>query len=399
MGYCNKKERIQSKSVKAKKLKLIHLSDLHLGKSLNEFSLIEDQKYILNRIIEIIERKQIDAVLIAGDIYDRSVPSEEAVKLFDLFLTKLAEMKKTVFVISGNHDSDERLNFGSQLFTAKNIYINGRYDGKISCFDLEDKFGKVHFWLMPYVKASRVAHFYPEEDTSSYDNAFRVAIDQCNIDETERNVMLTHQFVTGISDPELSGSEKAILNVGNIDKISSECFDAFDYIAMGHIHSSQSVGRDCCRYSGSPLKYSLTEKEIMSEKTAPIITLEEKGNVRIELVPLKPLYDIRHIRGKLKELLSHAVDTEDYIYATLTDEEIQHDAMARLQEVYPRAVKLDYDNESTRKLQQDTAEIEIEGKSFEELISDFSMLINGTEPSEKDWEYLRIVAEEAGVTK
>ncbi len=380
-------------------MKLIHLSDLHLGKTLNEFSLIEDQRYILNQITELIEEKQIDSVLIAGDIYDRSVPSEEAVKLFDVFLTKLAEMEKTVFAISGNHDSDERLNFGSQLFTAKNIYIQGRYDGQIPCFDMEDEFGIVHFWLMPYVKASRVAHFFPEETISSYDTAFRTAISKCDLNEEERNVLLTHQFVTGKSEPELSGSESSILNVGNIDKIGSDCFKSFDYVAMGHIHSGQAVGDESCRYAGAPLKYSLNDRELRGQKTAPVVTLGEKGDVQVELVPLKPLYEIRHIRGNLKDLIEHAVDKEDYIYATLTDEETQHDAMSRLQEVYPRAVKLDYDNQSTRAIRDETIELEVEGKSFEELITDFYKLINGTEPSEKDWEALKTVAEEAGVTE
>ena len=220
-------------------MKLLHLSDLHLGKSLNEFSLIEDQRYILNSILKLITEKEIDAVLIAGDIFDKSVPSEEAVRLFDTFLTELAGLNRSVFIVSGNHDSDERLNYGSRLFMAKNIYINGKYDGKIPCYTLEDSFGPVNFFLMPYVKASRVSHFYPEEEIRTYDQAFRVAINKCNLNKEERNVILTHQFVTGASDPELSGSEVSILNIGNIDKIGADAFDDFDYVAMGHIHSAQ----------------------------------------------------------------------------------------------------------------------------------------------------------------
>ena len=378
-------------------MKLLHLSDLHLGKHLNEFSLIEDQKYILNRILEIIADKDIDVVLIAGDIYDRTVPSEEAVNLLDYFFTELASMNKHVFAISGNHDSDDRLNFGRKLFTAKNIYINGRYDGTIPSYDVEDEYGTVHFWLMPFVKASRVAHFYPDEDNSSYDKAFRTAISKCRINENDRNVILIHQFVTGQSDPELSGSESAILNVGNIDKVSSDSFDPFDYVAMGHIHSGQMVGRETCRYSGTPLKYSIGDRDIKNEKTVPVITMAEKGNIQIELVPLKPLRNVRHIKGNLKDLISHAEDTEDFVYATLTDEETQHDAMARIQEVYPRTVRLDYDNKKTRALVSGETDFEAEGKSFDELMSDFYKLINGTEPSEEEWKILREVAEEAGV--
>ena len=378
-------------------MKIIHLSDLHLGKHLNEFSLIEDQKYILNKILEIIAEKNIDVVLIAGDIYDRTVPSEEAVNLLDYFFTELAAMKKHVFAISGNHDSDDRLNFGRKLFTAKNIYINGRYDGNIPFYDVNDEFGTVHFWLMPFVKASRVAHFYPDEDNSSYDKAFRTAISKCNINENERNVILTHQFVSGQDEPELSGSEASILNIGNIDRITSDCFNQFDYVAMGHIHSGQMVGRETCRYSGTPLKYSIGDRDIKNEKTVPVVTMKEKSNVEIELVPLKPLRNVRHIRGNLKDLISHAEDTDDFVYATLTDEDTQHDAMARLQEVYPHTVRLDYDNARTRALVNNDADLEVEGKSFEELMTDFYHMINGTEPSEKEWELLKDVAEEAGV--
>lgn len=379
-------------------MKFIHLGDLHLGKNVNEFSMIEDQKYILNEIIEIIKKESVDGVLIAGDIYDRSIPSEEAVKLFDAFLTKLSEMGKAVFVISGNHDSDERLNFGSRLFTANQIYIAGRYDGEIDCIDVEDEYGVIHVWLMPYVKASRVAHFYPEDDTSTYDAAFRTAIGKCNVNSSERNVILVHQFVTGKSEePELAGSESAMLHVGTIEKIGSDCFDAFDYVAMGHIHGCQAVGRETCRYAGSPLKYSLNQREINSEKTVPVITMSEKGNVKVEKFPLKPLREVRRIKGKLKDLLENAVDTDDYIYATLTDETVQFDAMSRLQEVYPNTMKLDYDNEATRAIQEFDGAADTEGKSFRELVFDFYQLINGSEPSEEEWKIMQEVAKEAGV--
>ena len=378
-------------------MRLLHLSDLHLGKNLNEFSLIEDQRYILNRILEIIAEKEIEAVLIAGDIFDKSVPSEEAVRLFDTFLTELAALNRNVFIVSGNHDSDERLNYGSRLFMAKNIYINGKYNGDIPCYTLEDDYGPVNFYLMPYVKASRVSHFYPEEEIKSYDQAFRVAIEKSNVNTEERNVILTHQFVTGTSDPELSGSEVSILNIGNIDKIGADAFDDFDYVAMGHIHSAQCVGRDTCRYSGSPLKYSIGERDIKDEKTVPVITLNEKGNTEIELIPLKPLHNVRHIKGKLAELIAHAEDREDFVYATLTDEDNQHEAMARLQEVYPRTVKLDYDNARTRALHEDGMDLEVEGKSFDELITDFYKMINGTDISEEEMDILMDVAEEAGV--
>lgn len=378
-------------------MRILHLGDLHLGKSVNEFSMIQDQKYILEKIIEIVQVKMVDAVMIAGDVYDRTIPSEEAVKLLDWFLTKLSQMGKTVFMISGNHDSDERLQFGSTLLRAKKVFIAGRYDGTIEHIEMQDEHGPFHVWLLPYVKASRVAHFFPEGDTSTYDAAFRTAISACDVNEQERNVILVHQFVTGkTEEPTLAGSESAMVSVGTIEKIGYNCFDQFDYVAMGHIHGCQAVGRETCRYAGSPLKYSLNQKEIHSQKTVPVVSLGEKGSIEVELIPLIPRREVRHIRGELKDILSNAVDTEDYIYATLTDEQAQFDAMTRLQETYPNIMKLDYDNVSTRALQENDVE-ETEGKTFEELIADFYQWMNGKEPSSEEWKILQEVAKEAGV--
>jgi len=381
-------------------MRCMHLGDLHLGKNVNEFSMIEDQKYILDQIIDIVESKEIDAVLLAGDIYDRSIPSEEAVKLFDRFLTRLAELGRSVFAVSGNHDSDERLHFGSSLFAANNIYINGRYDGEIPCVTIEDDYGPLHIWLLPYIKASRAGHFFPDADTSTYDKAFRTVIRSAGINEAERNILVLHQFVTGAAkEPELAGSETMVLNVGTIDKIGADCFDAFDYVAMGHIHSAQAVGRETCRYAGSMLKYSLDKKELSRTKSVPVITMGAKGDVDVELVELEPLREIRHIRGNLRDLIDSATDTEDYIYATLTDEETQFDAMARLREVYPRVMKLDYDNSASRALGMDGDGPDTEGKNFHELIGEFFQLYHGSQPTEKEWKIIEETAKEAGVTE
>ena len=380
-------------------MKILHLGDIHLGKSVNEFSMIDDQRYILKQIVDIVKENNIDAVCIAGDVYDRSVPSEEAVKLLDWFLTEISRMEKYVFMISGNHDSDERLQFGSQLLRANNLYIAGRYDGVVEDITLKDKYGAFHVWLLPYVKASRVAHFFPDGDTSSYDAAFRTALAACDVNKNERNMILVHQFVTGKGeDPVLSGSESAMVSVGTLEKIGYDCFEAFDYVAMGHIHSCQAVGRESCRYAGSPLKYSLNQREINSQKTVPLVTFEEKGTIKIELLPLLPKREVRHLRGTLKDLLSNAVDTEDYIYATLTDETVQFDAMARLQEVYPNVMKMDYDNAATRSMQEERYVSDTEGKSFEELLSEFYEWMNGSKATEEEWEILMEVAKEAGVT-
>ena len=379
-------------------MKILHLGDIHIGKSVNEFSMIEDQRYILEKIVEMAELHNVDAVLIAGDVYDRSVPSEEAVKLLEWFLTELSSMSITVFMFSGNHDSDERLQFGSKLLRANNVYIEGRYDGKVECVKLEDEHGTFNVWLLPYVKASRVAHFYPDADTSTYDAAFRAALAACDMNEAERNVILVHQFVTGRSeDPILAGSESTMVSVGTVEKIGYDCFDQFDYVAMGHIHGCQAVGRETCRYAGSPLKYSLNQREIQSQKTVPLVSFGKKGDVKVELLPLVPRREVRHLRGMLKDILANAVDVDDYIYVTLTDESVQFDAMVRLQEVYPNVMKLDYDNKATRAVQEENDFGDTEGKSFEELMMDFYEWMNGEKPSGMEWNILEEVAKEAGV--
>lgn len=377
-------------------MKFIHLGDLHLGKNVNEFSMIEDQKYILEQIITMAEQHDVDAVLIAGDVYDRSVPSEEAVRLLDAFLTRLYQMGKCVFVISGNHDSDERLHFGSRLLQDNGVYIVGKYEGEVVRVTLEDAYGPVHVWMLPYIKASRVAHYLPKADTSTYDAAVRAVLETCEVHTNERNVIVLHQFVSGKSEPELAGSESAAVSVGMIDRIGYDCFDAFDYVAMGHIHGGQAVGRETCRYAGAPLKYSLHPREVRSEKTVPLITLEEKGNVLVELLPLKPMREVRQLRGVLRDILANAVDTEDYVSVTLTDEATQFDAMARIREVYPNTMKLEYDNSATRALQESYT-VEVQGKSFEELMTEFYRFIQGCEPSEAEWSLLKEVAKEAGV--
>lgn len=377
-------------------MKFIHLGDLHIGKSVNGFSMINDQKYILKEIIRIGRERNIDAVLIAGDVYDRSIPSEQAVELFDDFLTELSGLGWKVYMVSGNHDSDERLNFGSSLFQANNVYIAGKYDGKVQKYELPDEHGVVNIWLMPFVKASRVGHYFPDADTSTYDAAFRVVVESCDVDETQRNVMVAHQLVTGrTKDVELSGSESSYLNIGTLERITADCFDAFDYVALGHIHGPQKIEREECRYSGSPLKYSL--KEIGKDKSVPVVTMGEKGKIDIELVPLKPLRNMRKITGPLEELVASAVDTEDYIHAVLTDESAQFDAMVRIRDVYPHTMKLEYDNSETRAMRDSDGVVVTEDKSFHELVQEFYKMMKGAEPTEEEWEVIEDVAREVGV--
>ena len=380
-------------------MKLLHLGDLHLGRSLGDFDLIEDQKYILDQILKIIEKENVDGVLIAGDVYDKSIPSEAATNLLDYFLCKLSESRVQTFMISGNHDSDDRLNYGSNLFEANQIYISALYHGTLDKRTVTDEYGEVNVYLLPFVKASQVRHFYPEETIDSYDDAVRVILKHADMDVTQRNVIVAHQFVTGQSeDPALGGSEGAgTQSVGLVEKIGYDCFDGFDYVALGHIHSPQRVGRDEVRYSGSPLKYSLSE--VHNAKSVPVITMGKKGEVTLELIPLKPMRDLRHIKGNLKALLEpkNMTDVEDFIYVTLTDEEVINDAMGIFQQTYPNTVKIDYDNSRTRAMEHVDISNIAENKSFSELISDFYRLIYNCEMSGEEMDYMRAAAQEAGV--
>ena len=380
-------------------MKFLHLGDLHLGRSLGDFDLIEDQKYILDQILKIIEKENVDGVLIAGDVYDKSIPSEAATNLLDYFLCKLSESRVQTFMISGNHDSDDRLNYGSNLFEANQIYISALYHGTLDKRTVTDEYGEVNVYLLPFVKASQVRHFYPEETIDSYDDAVRVILKHADMDVTQRNVIVAHQFVTGQSeDPALGGSEGAgTQSVGLVEKIGYDCFDGFDYVALGHIHSPQRVGRDEVRYSGSPLKYSLSE--VHNAKSVPVITMGKKGEVTLELIPLKPMRDLRHIKGNLKALLEpkNITDVEDFIYVTLTDEEIINDAMGIFQQTYPNTVKIDYDNSRTRAMEHVDISNIAENKSFSELISDFYRLIYNCEMSGEEMDYMRAAAQEAGV--
>lgn len=379
-------------------MKFLHISDLHLGKIVNEISMIEDQKYILDELVNMAEDKAVNAVLISGDIYDRSIPPENAVRLFDDFLYMLVKKRIAVIAISGNHDSDERLNFGSRLMAGDGVYITGRYDGKMPKVVLEDEYGKVNFYMLPFMKNSIAEYFFPEDEIHTYQDAVKCAIAHTDIDTSERNCILSHQFVTfGTVDPELSGSENSIMNVGDVERIGSSVYDAFDYCALGHIHKPQQIGTETVRYSGSPLKYSL--KEINRDKSAVLVTLCEKGRVNIELLPLKPLREMRHIRGKLSDLTAaeNVSDTDDYIYCTLTDETPVQDAMNIIREFYPNTMKIDYDNSHTRAMEKSDIETELAERGFDELMNGFYKSMMGTEPDEESWRILTEAAKEAGI--
>ena len=379
-------------------MKIMHLGDLHIGKSLGDFDLYEDQKYILEQILNLIKEKSVDVLLIAGDVYDKAIPGEKSVQLLDYFLKRLVETGIKTYIISGNHDSDERLNFGSSLFESNNIYINSKFNGILKKYSLYDEFGELNIYLLPFVKASQVQHFFPEEKIDSYDMAVRTIIKHSDFDACKRNILVAHQFVAGKEDPEIAGSEGlSVHNVGMVEKIGYGSLAEFDYVALGHIHSPQSVGLKHIRYCGSPIKYSLSE--VNNNKSVPIITFKDKGEVLVEFAPLLPMRDIRHLRGNIKNLLDkkNISCEKDFIYATLTNEDIVNDAMGIFREYYPNTVKIDYDNSHTKEIENVDITRITQNKTFDELIKDFYMQMYSCDMDEEELEIVKWAAKEAGV--
>lgn len=327
-------------------MKFLHLADLHLGKRVNGFSMLEDQAHILRQILAILDDEQPDGVLIAGDVYDKSVPSVEAVGLLDGFLTELRARGVPVLLISGNHDSPERLAFGGRVMDSCGIHISPVYDGALAPVTLHDEFGPVHVWLLPFVKPAHMRRWFPDADIESYTDAVAEAVAHMDIDTAARNVLVTHQFVTGGAR---SGSEE--LSVGGTDNVDSGVFAPFDYVALGHLHGAQHIGRETIRYAGSPLKYSFSEAR--QHKSVTVVTLGEKGDVQVRTVALTPLRELREIRGSYDELTArsfyeHTTYRSDYLHLILTDEQDVFDAMSRLRTIYPYLMTLDYDNARTR---------------------------------------------------
>lgn len=408
---CGKKYRVKSglgkikcsgcKDVflKKKSLTFLHTADLHLGRSLCDMELIDDQRYILRQIVNIVKEKGIDGVIIGGDVYDRAVPGEAAVKLLSDFLAELAKLKVKVFMISGNHDSEERLDYGSSLFESNRIFISAKYNGTLEKHTMKDGDGELNVYLLPFIKASQVKRFYPEENINSYDDAVRVVLSKAGIDKSKRNILVAHQFVTGRrTRPVMSGSEGiAARSVGTVEMVGADAFEAFDYVALGHIHSAQSVDRYEIRYAGSPLKYSLSE--VNSSKSVTLLTTGRKGAITIETIPLKPLRDLRHIKGEIAVLLrkENITDPNDYIYVTLTDEEIRPDAIGIFRQSYPYTVRLDYDNSHTREPENSIIDTGAGDKTFEELVKEFYAAMYGNEITDDEMKVMEEVAREAGV--
>lgn len=371
-------------------MKLIHLSDLHLGKRVNEFSMLEDQQYILTEILQIIDREKPDGVMIAGDVYDKSLPSAEAVALLDDFLVRLAKRDLQVFLISGNHDSPERMAFGGRLMAQSGVHLAPVYDGKVSPITLTDEYGPVNLYLLPFLKPAHVRRCFPEREILTYTDALAAAIEAMGVDPAQRNVLVTHQFVTGAARCD---SEE--ISVGGTDNVDVSVFEPFDYVALGHIHGPQQVGRETVRYCGTPLKYSFSEAK--HQKSVTVVELGEKGAVSVRTVPLTPMRDLAELRGTYEELTFRGFYQgtsypRDYVHITLTDEEDIPDAVSKLRIIYPNLMKLDYDNKRTR------AGIVLEGaedqqRSPLELLEEFYEKQNGQPMGEEQCAFAKSLME------
>lgn len=371
-------------------MKFLHLSDLHIGKRVNEFSMLEDQEYILTKIINIIDNEKPDAVIIAGDVYDKSVPSAEAVQLFDDFLCRLARRKLQVFVISGNHDSAERMAFGGRLMDISGVHMSPVYNGKVEAISLDDEFGKVNFYMLPFVKPVNVRRFFEDAQIESYTDAVRVAVENMNVNTDERNIIVTHQFVTGAEKCE---SEE--ISVGGSDNVDASVFDCFDYVALGHIHGPQNIGSEKIRYCGTPLKYSFSEAK--HKKSVTVVEMGEKGSLEIRTIALEPKRDMREIKGTYAEITLKDnyinTNTDDYMHITLTDEEDIPDAIGKLRVIYPNLMKLDYDNKRTRSSAKLDIIENIEQRSPLDLFSEFYEKQNNQPMTDDQSEFMKSLIE------
>ena len=365
-------------------MKLIHLSDLHLGKRIGDFPMLEDQAYILDQILEIIGGEQPDAVLIAGDVYDKTVPAAEAVALLDDFLVNLADRSLPVLLISGNHDSPERLAFANRLMEGRGVYIAPVYHGEVAPVTLADAHGPVDFWLLPFLKPAHLRRFFPEDGVESYTDAMACAIRHMPLDPARRNVLVTHQFVTGA---ERCQSEE--LSVGGADNVDASVFAPFDYVALGHLHGPQNVNGTRVRYCGTPLKYSFSE--VRHQKSATVVELGEKGTLDVRTVPLTPKRDMVELRGSFAQVKSPEfygqVDRDAYVRIILTDENDIYDAMGQLRPIYPNLMGLDYDNLRTRSGAVELEEADVKRDPLE-LFAEFYQQQNRQPMSEEQRRYL-----------
>lgn len=367
-------------------MKLIHTSDLHLGKRIYEYSMLEDQEFILKRILNIVDDEKPDGIIIAGDIYDKPIPSAEAVQLFDDFLVQLARRRLEVFVISGNHDSPERIAFGARLMDGSGIHMSPVYSGEVTPFLLKDEYGPVNIFMLPFIKPAQVRRWF-EDEIADYTDAVAAAVSGMKIDPGERNILVTHQFVTGAVR-----SESEEISVGGTDNVDASVFEPFDYVALGHIHSPQNCGSGKIRYSGTPLKYSFSEAR--DQKSLTVVELLEKGRVSTRTIPLTPRHELVELQGTyeqltLKSFYENTTWQEDYTHITLTDEDDIPDAIGKLRTIYHKLMKLDYDNKRTRMNQEISGAEAAEAKTPFELFAEFYELQNNQAMSDEQSAYMK----------
>jgi exonuclease SbcD len=372
-------------------MRFFHISDLHLGKRVNEFSMIDDQTDILTKIVELAKEHKPDAVLVAGDVYDKSMPIVEAVQLLDRFLVWLNELGIAVFMISGNHDSAERVAFGADLLKYSNVHIVQSYQGKLAPVTIKDDNGELYVWMLPYLKPSLVKRHFPDKGINTYTDALREVLSGNEIDTAKRNILVAHQFVTGATT-----SESEEIYIGGSENVDGSLFDAFDYVALGHLHRPQHIGRETLRYSGTPLKYSFSEAN--DEKSVTVVEMGEKGVVSINTLPLTPAHEMRVIKGTYNELMSRdfqrTLDTDDYVRVVLTDEHEEPDARRKLEMVYQNLMSLEYDNKRTQAASNFTTVDAAERKMPTEYFDDFFQMQNGQPLNAEQSEYVSRVFEE-----
>ena len=366
-------------------MKFFHLSDLHLGKRVNEFSMLEDQWDILQKIVMFAKEHKPDAVLIAGDVYDKSMPIVEAVQLLDRFLVWLNELGITVFIVSGNHDNAERVAFGAELLKNSSVHIVQSYNGKIAPVTLSDGYGDINIWMLPYLKPSLIRRHFPDRDVNTYSDAISAALSNANLDISARNVLIAHQFVTGAIT-----SESEEISVGGSENVDGSVFDGFDYVALGHIHRPQQIGRETLRYSGTPLKYSFSEAS--HTKSVTVVDMDGKGEIKITELPLVPLRDMREVRGTYNEIMNRnsyrGTNTDDYIHIVLTDEQDEPDAISKLRNVYPNLMRLEYDNKRTQAASSFETVASTEKKTPSQLFGELFEMQNGQPMSEDQSKYV-----------
>ena len=372
-------------------MKLIHISDLHLGKKVYEYSMIEEQRNALWQVVNAIDEYKPEAILIAGDIYDKPIPPVEAIDLFENFLLELSKRNVCVFIISGNHDSAERIAFGADIFAEGSIYISKPYTGKLQQIAINDEYGEVVIHLLPFIKPAHVRRYHDDVPVEDYNAAVNEVVKHMDIDEEKRNVVLVHQFITGAKR---SDSEEMFL--GGLDNVDYYIFDKFDYVALGHIHKPQAMGRKAVRYSGSPVKYAIDE--IGQTKSMTLIELKDKGNISIETLPYRPVHEMREIKGTYMELTDRRnysdTATDDYIHVVLTDEEDVPDALRRLRVIYPNILKLDYDNKRTKGSTSIVAMESVKRKSPDEYIQELYKIQNNDDISESQMKLVKEILED-----